>query len=499
MVGDGVSIHDTNVVNTVHPLSPNIPDYKVPHILPILRRWWLLDFSIVLPLAFPTCRALPVNILGRYARARGWRPSLQVWRPHYGVHCDAPWWGRPFWIPGCSWLKRPPHSRINWMSSQVAWCHSSGRGDPSIPVPLTPSHWQLRLAPTATPPSTESSPVVGRPALMRQPSPLLGRYLPPPHVSVLSPPSPAPSVVHGHPTWIWSSHRAPWRGAPWSLMTPSQSPLRSKLVWGGQSQPVLLADQWSLSRGSEMWPSERGAGGIYLVTHPLPPGRPSLCPGWCLAQRPTDAVGTSAGPHMWSAGADTPPRPRWPLNTAILTISPSFRYPAPPLIPQKSLGGGSPSQFVARIPWRRTPPPGRSGETQPRCSWSSPLSNCAGALSPSSSQDVAGSPKRWCSPQRHLHTRTWWRRDGPSVIIGRGGGFPAHTPPSPVDLPGSLPPYWRGSDPSHLLPWSPMWPSGISSWMRITHHWDTHDAPPTAWLCGYHHWTHCTCQWGEIP
>ena len=38
LVGGGVSIHDTHVVNTVCPLGPQIPDQKVPHIAPLLQR-----------------------------------------------------------------------------------------------------------------------------------------------------------------------------------------------------------------------------------------------------------------------------------------------------------------------------------------------------------------------------------------------------------------------------------------------------------------------------
>ena len=38
LVGDGVSIHNTRIVNSVRPLSPKIPDQQVPLLLYLLLR-----------------------------------------------------------------------------------------------------------------------------------------------------------------------------------------------------------------------------------------------------------------------------------------------------------------------------------------------------------------------------------------------------------------------------------------------------------------------------
>ena len=62
LIGHGVSIHDTHVVNNVRPLSPKIPDQQVPFILPLLWQWFLLALSLFLSIGLPplngtTCKA----------------------------------------------------------------------------------------------------------------------------------------------------------------------------------------------------------------------------------------------------------------------------------------------------------------------------------------------------------------------------------------------------------------------------------------------------------
>ena len=111
-------------------------------------------WDLIAPLLFLRCACLarscprtarPVKNWGRCACAQGWITYLQGRKPHHGAHCDVTWWGRP---PCSRWHGKSrilPHSRRNGLAGQVDWLHSAGRGDSSIPAPLTPSHWQFRL------------------------------------------------------------------------------------------------------------------------------------------------------------------------------------------------------------------------------------------------------------------------------------------------------------------------------------------------------------------
>ena len=332
---------------------------------------------------------------------------------------------------------------------------------------------------------------------MRWPGPLPGRSPPPPHFSVGSPPSPPPSGGHGIPTWIGPSCGALRRGAPLWLRTLCISLLLSELGHGGQSQPVWSEDRWLPSWGSVTWRPERGLGGRCPVTHPLPPGMPSLWPRWHIAQRPTPDGRNYAVPRMRSAGDDVTTCLRWPLSPASLPSSPPAKDHAPPLTPRSPRGSCSPSQSEACIPWRRPPPAIFSGETRPRCSWLAPISCRTGPLTLLSHQGDDRFPWRCYPPQLRPHTRAVWRRGGPSTIFGWGGVSPAHMSPLTVYLPCSPLPYCRGSNLSCHPPWSPVWPSGGSSWIQTAHHWATHGAPPTAWLCGSPHLTHYTFPQGR--
>ena len=61
MLGDGVSIHETHVVNTVSPLCPYVLGQEIPHTPPLV--WWgfLLVFGFAPP---PPLTAQPVKMLG---------------------------------------------------------------------------------------------------------------------------------------------------------------------------------------------------------------------------------------------------------------------------------------------------------------------------------------------------------------------------------------------------------------------------------------------------
>ena len=152
-----------------------------------------LPFHDVFPLASPPLHSSASKYVGVVVHVRGgWRPFLQGWRPHHGYHCDAPWWGLPYCSPRRGILRRPTHSHHNGTASQVAQCHSLGIGSTSILAPLTPSHWLLRGSLTATPLSAESTPAIVHPGSMQLPGTLPGKYPPPPHVSIVSPPYPPP-------------------------------------------------------------------------------------------------------------------------------------------------------------------------------------------------------------------------------------------------------------------------------------------------------------------
>ena len=202
---------------------------------------------------------------------------------------------------------------------------------------------------------------------------------------------------------------------------------------------------------------------------------------------------------MWSAGADAPPQPRWSPKPASLPPSPPASGTVPPWSPRIPQGSGWPSQFEVHSHGRRSLSAWSSEETRPICSWLAPGSSLAGSLSPSGHPGVAGYPRRCWLTQRHPRTRAGWRRGVPAEINGWVGGLPSHTPPSPVGIPWSFPPFWKGSYPSHHPPWSPVCPSCGSGLMQTACHWATQTALPTEWLCGYPHWKHCTRQWGGKP
>ena len=165
----------------------------------------------------------------------------------------------------------------------------------------------------------------------------------------------------------------------------------------GRSWPVWMSDRWFPSRVYLLWPPERGPGQRDTVTHPLPPGRPSWCLGWRVAQRPAPDRGTSTGPRRRSVGADMPLRPRWTPNPASLLPSPPDNFPAPPLPPQSPQGSNLASRSEGCSPGRRPPPAWRSVDTRLIWYWSDPGSSLAGVLSPSDSPGCARSAQR-CHP-----------------------------------------------------------------------------------------------------
>ena len=57
------------------------------------------------------------------------------------------------------------------------------------------------------------------------------------------------------------------------------------------------------------------------------------------------------------------PRPRWPPNPTSLSPSPPASGPTPPWYPRSPQGSGLPSRYEVRMPRRKPPPAGCSGET----------------------------------------------------------------------------------------------------------------------------------------
>ena len=112
------------------------------------------------PLSFEGS-TLRLSFLPSTACAWRWRTFSQGLRPHHGVCCDAPQW-RP---RSCSWgrvrCQMMCHIHSNFPVNQGAWCHSTGRGNPSIPVPITRSYWWWMVAQTALPSSMWSFPPSG--------------------------------------------------------------------------------------------------------------------------------------------------------------------------------------------------------------------------------------------------------------------------------------------------------------------------------------------------
>ena len=53
LVGERASIHDTHVVNTVHPLSPRMPDQQAPLLLPLSRQRYLLSLPCFFAFSLP--------------------------------------------------------------------------------------------------------------------------------------------------------------------------------------------------------------------------------------------------------------------------------------------------------------------------------------------------------------------------------------------------------------------------------------------------------------
>ena len=119
LVGDGVSIHNTHVVNAFYTMSPKIPDQQVNFLPSIIRQMWPLSlpccFSIAPPPHGATCKYFGVVV--HMSGGEG----LSGRRPHNGTRCDAPWLGRPSCSPGRGRSRRPPHSHHNGHKINVVY------------------------------------------------------------------------------------------------------------------------------------------------------------------------------------------------------------------------------------------------------------------------------------------------------------------------------------------------------------------------------------------